>query len=362
MKTLVATALFVVLLLPHQPTAAADAYPPQPASANRVPVTAVRVRADSIRELTRVQGDIETTQAPQIMSKVAAEVVEVLVEEGDRVSAGQVLARLDDEGFRLDREAAEADIARLRALLDQQQNTLQRDQSLTRQKLVSDAKLEDSQSAVKQTRAQLVHARSLLDKARYQLSHTLVLAPIGGTVQERRVSRGDYVNPTSPSSKPLFQIVDTEHLRARLYFPENLAERVVVGLPMELVAGHTKLAARVNRLRPMLEPGNRALQALADFDNRADWRPGESITAIAELSRQDRALVLPEAALVRRPKGLVVYRLESGKAREQPVTTGIRQGDRVELLSGVAEGDLLALDGAAYLSDGADVDIQGKTP
>ncbi len=327
-----------------------------------VPVTAVLAETGVINEVTRLQGVIEAVAAPEVRSKVAAEVVEVSVDEGDRVSAGQVLARLDDEGFRLDKEAAEADIVRLQALLENQQSNLERDRSLTRQKLISEAKLDDSRAAVKQTRAQLAHARSLLDKAKYQLSHTRVLSPIDGVVQSRSVTRGDYVNPNSPSSKVLFQIVDVDRLRARLWFPENLAHRVRTGMDVELVKAGSRVATTLAHLRPMLEPGNRALHALADFVNTPGWRPGESITANAVLERREQAVLVPEAALVRRPGGLVVYRLEGGKAHQSAVSVGIREGGRVEVLTGVDAGDALALDGAGYLTDGAAVDVKEARP
>jgi len=66
----------------------------------------------------------------------------------------------------------------------------------------------------------------------------------------------------------------------------------------------------------------------------------------------------PALLFIRRPAGLVVYRLENDRVKEVPVTTGIRQGDRVEILSGVTAGDTLAMDGAAYLTDGVTVRIQ----
>jgi membrane fusion protein (multidrug efflux system) len=327
----------------------------------RIPVTAITAEKESIRQLTRVQGVVEAVDAPELKSKVAAEVVAVLVEEGDSVQAGQVLARLDDEGFRLDKQGAEADIQRLQALLETQRRTLERDDSLFRQKLISDAKLDDARSAVKQTRAQLAHARSLLAKTEYQLSHTRVRSPIDGIIQYRNISVGDYVNPNSPSSKPLFQVVDRSHLRARLYFPENLAHQVRAGTPVRLLKGDLQVDGQVDILRPMLESGNRSQHALVGFDNRHQWRPGESITAQAELARNDQAVVVPAGVLVRRPAGLVVYRLQGESAEEVVVMTGIREGGRVEIVEGIEAGDRLVQEGAHYLGNGVAVSLQGES-
>jgi RND family efflux transporter MFP subunit len=329
-------------------------------AAGGFPVTTVKVERGAIEDLTRVQAVIEPIHAPQIKSKVSGEVVEILVDEGDRVQRGQVLARLDDELFRLDRDAARADIARLQALLDNQLLTLKRDESLFRQKLIPDTKLDASRLAVKQTRASIVHARALLDKAQYQLSHAVITAPVSGVVQQRNVSLGDYVDPRSPGSKPLFQIVSLDRLRARLLFPQSLAQRLRTGMPVTLIGADNRLRGRIDQIRPMLEAGNRALQALVDFDNRPGWKPGESLSAEVLLERHESVLLLPQAALVQRPAGLVVYRIVDGRAVETPVRTGIRQQGRVELLEGPAEGEAVALDGAPWLTDGTQVLIDNR--
>ncbi len=326
-------------------------------AAESLPVTTVRAEQGTIAETTRVLAVIEALEAPQIKSKVSAEVVELKVDEGSPVRHGQVLARLDDELFRLDEEAARADIARLQAVLDNQLLTLKRNESLFARKLISDTKLDASRYAVKQTRASLVHARALLKKARYQLSHTIIVAPIDGVVQQRNVSVGDFVDPRSPGSKPLFQIVNLQRLRARLLFPQRLAERVKPGLPVSLPGEQEDIREQIATIRPMLEPGNRALEALVDFDNRQGWKPGESRSALVELARHEQAVLLPQAVLVQRPGGLVVYRVRDGKAEEVAVRSGIHSQGQVEILSGIQPGDEVVLDGASWLRDGLPVQV-----
>ncbi len=326
----------------------------------RTPVTELVVKKASIRQTTSVQGVIEAVNAPELKSKVSAEVVEISVDEGDHVDRGQILARLDDEGFLIDKQAAISDIQRLQALLANQRRQLKRAEKLYRQKLTPDSSVDDARAVVKQTEAQLNHARALLEKAEYRLSHTRIIAPIAGRVQQRSVSVGDYVNPMSPSSKPLFKIADTTHLRARLYVPENLAHLVKKGMKVLLKADGETIEAKIDRLRPMIEAGNRSRHALASFINRPGWLPGESISAEVVLQSHPNAIVVPETVLVRRPAGLVVYRLADGRAEAVKVSTGIRQDGRVEILSGVQDGDHLAVDGAPYLSDGVAVEVQSR--
>jgi RND family efflux transporter MFP subunit len=354
-------ALFLPLLLFQPIWAANNSEQTRTEDSYRIPVTTVTVKQGLIQNHTQVQGVIEAIHSPQIKTKISAEIVRVNVDEGDVVEAGQVLALLDDEGFQLDKEAVEADIQRLEALLENQRVTLKRDQSLVDKKLSSASRLGDSEAAVKQATAQLSHARALLKKANYQLSHTRVLAPIAGVIQQRSISKGDYVNPISPSGKPLFQIVDTQHLRARLYFPETLARKIKSNMEVKLKRGEESLDARIIHLRPMLEPENHSLHALAEFENTSQWLPGESITADVILEQHDNAIVIPEQALIRRPAGLVVFRVNDGKAEQVLVATGIRQEDQIEVISGINEGDQIVLDGAAYLGDKVAVEVQENT-
>lgn len=170
-----------------------------PTATRGVPITGTTVSQGTIELISRVQAQIESLNAPVIKSKVSAEVVEILVDEGARVMTGDVLARLDDENFRLDKEAAEASIEQLEALLENLLLDLQRDEDLYKKKLVSDSQYDKSRLAVKQTRASIVHARALLKKAQYQLSHTVITTPVNGIIQSRSVSLGDYLNPDRKS-------------------------------------------------------------------------------------------------------------------------------------------------------------------
>ncbi len=322
------------------------------------PVTAAVVQRGDIEQTTRVQGVIESANTPHLHAKVAAEVVAVAVDEGDAVRKDQVLARLDDEAFRLDRQAAQAAIRRLQALLDNQRRTLRRDEALVRKKLLPDARRDAAAAAVRQTEAQLAEARARLAQAEYRLAHTRIRAPIDGRVQQRAVSVGDYVNPMSPANPVLFTLVDTRHLRARLYFPERLAHALRTGQPVTLHGEGRTVTARITRLRPMLDPASRGREAVADLDDRSGWLPGQSITAEVVLARHQGVLLVPARAVVERRGGPVVYRLRDGHAEAVPVTPGLRQGGRREVRGKLQPGERIALDGAAFLADGAPVTVR----
>jgi membrane fusion protein, multidrug efflux system len=319
-----------------------------------VPVTVVQAKVTTVILATTVRGNIESLNTPQIAAKVSAEVMTVDVDEGVAVESGQLLASLDDEAFRLSEEAAKADIKRLQVTVKHNKRTLKRDKDLIEKKLVSESKLDDADTALQQSQAELISAKTRLKEAQYLLSHTRILSPVTGVIQIRSISKGDYVN----SGDPLFQIVTTDKLRARLFFPETLADVIEPGMDVELTHDNETVTGKVSRLRPRLEEGNRALHVLVDFDNEHNWKPGSSISARVILEEHANAIVVPERALVRRPSGLVLYRVEDNSVSENVVTTGLTQNALTEVVSGIDAGDTIVLDGAAWLTDGTSVEIQ----
>jgi len=327
-------------------------------SAEAVPVTVIKAKRANLQATTIVQGEIESRIYPHIAAKVSGELMSVKVDEGMRVKKGQLLALIDSEPFEIALERVQADIQRLKALIKNQRRTLQRRQKLVKKKLMAQSQLDEAETDLKLSEAELLSAKARLREARYQLSHTKITSPINGVIQQRLISKGDYANP----GKTLFQIVETDSLRARLYLPETLAASIHIGQPVQLQHGEESSNGKITFLRPMLEQSNRALQALVDFKNQNNWKPGYSITARIVLKTHTQVVVVPQRCLVRRPAGLIVYRIKNNIAKQQVVTTGLQQADLIEITSGIRAGEIVALDGAPYLTEGVKVNIQEATP
>jgi len=323
------------------------------------PVTVVKVVSKTLQATTSVRGQIETATKPNIAAKVDAEVSDIYLTEGDSVKQGQILAALDAQAFIIDKEAANADITYLTVLIENEQRLLKRNQDLFNKKMISQAVLDDSETLLKQTNAQLLSAKAKLRKAIYKLSHAKIISPINGIVQTRLVSKGDYVK----TGDDLYFIISTDDIYARLYFPETVAEHIMLNMPTTLMRQQNgqmnKVNGSIERIRPMLAKGNRALHALVKFPNTHQWKIGASIQAQVVLTQHENAITVQKQALVRRPKGLVVYKViaNSNKVVEQIVTTGLTKNDTIEILSGLALNDVVVLDGAAWLTDGAIIDI-----
>jgi RND family efflux transporter MFP subunit len=319
-------------------------------AARRTPVTtvtAVRERVDAA-EIT--VGRIEATSSPALSAETSGRVVRLLVDGGNVVRRGQVLAELDGEPQRLAVASARASVERLEALLANQQRTVKRYEEL-RSKAVSESMLEEALAQQSARQAELNDARAKLAEAEYRLDRTRIRSPVDAVVERRLISVGDYVAPGTP----IVTIVGKDRLRAVLPFPERLSGQLRPGLEVTLeqpARPGAPLAGTVTEVRPMVGTNNRAVEALVDLPSGSDWPPGGSVTARIVLASRE-GVVVPAASVVRRPAGDVVYVVVDGKASERKVTVGIRDAARAEILTGLESGATLVLAGAGFLTDGA---------
>lgn len=329
--------------------------------ATPVTITEATTRTLVIRE--RSVGRLMAKTAPRIAAEVAGRVVAVAVDVGAAVHKGDLLARIDDADHRLARQLAEADIARLQALIRARRLQVERLRKLRSQQSVDQSRLDDAEAQLGATQAQLQGAKLRLAQARRNLDRCRIVSPVDGRVTERRVSVGDYLKPGAV----VFRVTDTVHLQARLPFPQALAPRFAIGQAVRLTtpfADGEAIEGRVTAIDPEIDAASLAIHLLVDIDDPGRWKPGASIAASVVVAEHRDAVVVAEGVVVRRPAGLVVYRIDGDRAREQRVETGVVDRGEVEILSGLAPGDRVALDGAAYLNDGARVviDQSGSKP
>ncbi len=321
---------------------------------SRIPVTVVVTEVIDVEKKVRVQGDIDTSTQPTIAAEVAAKVDAMLIGEGSTVRAGDTLAILDDEPFQIAKEKALADIQRIQALIHNQQRLVQRNRKLYREKLLSQTKLDDSETALSLSEADLIVVKARLKDTEYKLRHVKVVSPIDAVVQTKLVSTGDYLKV----GKGIYKLVSLKDIYARLFFPETLAGVVKTPTAVTLYHGLEKIEASLDKFRPMLEKGNRAIHGIVIFDNKLNWKPGYSVIGEVSLEIHKDAIMVPLQSVVRRPKGNVVYVIKNQRAEEFEVTTGLIQGAQIEILTGLEPNQTIALDGAPYLSDGAAVSIK----
>lgn len=330
-----------------------------PAQGTLVSVT--EARTQDVPVLLMTIGRLESRAAPLVAAEIDGRVLELAVDEGDAVAAGATLAELDATAVTLELSAAQAELGRIAALVANAERRERRIRELNAKGSISQEALDDAEAQLKVLLAQRATAQARLRIVEDQHTKTVIRAPIAGRVQKRLVSVGDFVK----RGAPLFEIATSGSLRALLPFPEPLAPQLAPGLAVRLsspLAPGKTASGVIAELRPAVGAANRALWAIVDVDNPGDWRPDATVRAEVTVGTHANAVVVPEQALVRRPAGEVVYVIADGHAVQRVVTVGERLGGLAEITEGLSGGERIALEGAAYLTDGAPVRMAGEQP
>ncbi|MBL4622272.1 MAG: efflux RND transporter periplasmic adaptor subunit, partial [Immundisolibacteraceae bacterium] len=220
--------------------------------------------------------------------------------------------------------------------------------------------LQDEEAGLKALQRQLSTAEANADIAARNLEKTSVLAPVSGQVQQRAITVGSYVKKGDLA----FQVSNSEQLTIHLPFPEKVLQHLRPGQQVYLETPSSNqrvIDGTISQLLPMVEPTSRAGEAIIDITNPGDWFPGASVSGEVVLDSR-HSVVVPKVALVIRPAGKTVYVIKDQIARQRIVTIGEYLDDQVEVLKGLEIGEIIAVEGAAYLSDGAPIKTPGSKP
>ena len=322
------------------------------------PVTAASLIRDTVIITEESMGWIETKVNPEVAAEASGRIQKVYVDTGQVVKAGSPILSIDSEQQKLEQEALQSEVNRLEALIANQERILARQQKLLRKKLISQERFDNTEVKLISFQEQLEGANSRLADNRRRMAKTTVFAPVGGWIEKKFVSEGDFVK----LGKPLVLLVTDQFLRIVLPFPENVAARLAVGQDVKLTSPLSRdrlIEAKINQIRPGVNIHSRAVEVIIYLENPGGWRPGGTINGVVILDRRENGILVPSRALIRRPAGEVVYQLQGNTALERVVSSGQRQGDLIEITAGLNGDERIIIDGAGFLTDKAPV--QEKT-
>jgi RND family efflux transporter MFP subunit len=303
-------------------------------------------------------GTLEGLMDPTVAAEAAGRVVKITAHPGQIVKKGQVLVLLDATDYNLQRVQVQAEVARLEALTSNQSRIVERNQVLVQKKFISQNALEDVTTQHAALQQQLDGAKAQIAIIEHTRAKTTIVAPIDGVVQKQIVSTGDFVK----IGDPLLQIISKQKLRAHLPLPENIAAKIHAGIKVRLSTptSNDEVLSTIRELKPLISETSRAVDVIADVNDQAGWQPGASVKGEIILGEHPNAVLLPEQCIVLRPAGEVVYVVKDGLALQRIVKTGMRQDGKVEIIEGLSAGELIAKDGAAFLTDKAKVKVEAK--
>lgn len=308
-----------------------------------IPVEVSVVQAGRIDAAYRGTATLEALDEAVVMAKQAGVIEQVLVEEGDRVRAAQVLARLETDKLRLQVSRARADVQRLSEDFARLKSVFQRN-------LVS-------REAYDKTQYELEAARAELDLAELALREAEVKAPFDGVVTARYVRRGNLIQPNAQA----FRVTQLEHLRAHIYVPERDIHKLKPQHPVKLSVD--AWPARffdgvVTLVNPVVDATTGTVKVTVTMaPKQPELRPGMFARAEILYDRREQALLIPRDAVIVEDAAESVYVVAEGKARRRPIRTGYGDSEHYEVLQGLKAGEQVVVTGQASLKDDARVQI-----
>jgi len=349
---LLAAALVGTACSKDKGTTAADA---APVSQNIGPENVAVARKDTLRSGPAISGTLTADREARIRAEMSGAVLATNVEQGERVSVGTVLGRIDDASLRDAAMSARSAVAQATVAAEQAARELQRSKTLAAAGAIAERDVEGADRASLGAQAQLADAKARLSSAEKMLRNTIIRAPFAGVVSERAVSPGDIVSPGSP----MFTVIDPRSLRVEASVQTTALADVRVGAPVLFTVNGSDrvLEGRVTRVSPMVDPQTKQVRLLASVPNSAGALVAGLFVEGRVASQKRIGVLVPESAVDQTGIVPTLMRLKGGKVEKVEVQLGARDDAAAmfEVTTGIASGDTVLLGAARGISVGSPV-------
>ena len=312
-------------------------------------VTAYEIEKDTFNHYLELQGSVETRKNVVLNAEMGGVLQRVYVEDGQKVSKGQTLAKIDDGG--LSQQLAQMEIQR-----DLAKTTYERQKRLWDQQIGSEIQYLQAKSSYEGQ----VNA---VNQMKSQLSKSVVSAPFSGVIDEIITEQGNVV---SPGQTPILRLVNLDDMYIKADIPENYIQNVTKGKMVEVtfpVLGET-IETKVKQTGSYINPNNRTFNAEIEVPNKnKNIKP--NLTARVKINdyTNDNAILVPQNIISENSNGeQYLYILEKTEddhatAKRVIIETGKSQGDNIEVLKGLNGGELIIQEGARSVKEGQTVKI-----
>jgi RND family efflux transporter MFP subunit len=310
-----------------------------------------------------LSGTLEPEREAVLRAQVQGSVLQTYADQGQAVSAGTVLARIDATGIQDAYNSARAGVVAARNSADIAARNQARNEKLLAAGAIAERDIEESRRASIAAQAALEDANSRLASAEKQYRSTTVVAPFGGIVSERPVSAGDIVQPGGP----LFTVVDPSSMRLEASVPAEQLSLIRVGVPVVFtVSGYPgrEFVGHIVRVNPTADPTTRQVRIYVSIPNAGRTLVG-GLFASGRMSTAARTgLVVPTSAVDLRGTSPSVMRVRGGKVEKVQVQIGVndKSSETTEVLAGLAAGDTLLVGAAQGITPGTPVRISAPAP
>lgn len=312
-------------------------------------ITTFKVEEQVFNHFVELHGDVSTKQNLIIFPEYSGVLTQVYVKEGQKVSKGQTLAKIDDGGL-------SQQLAQIQIQADLAKTTYERQKRLWDQKI-------GSEIAFLQAKSNYEAQQKAVDQLQQQVAKTIVRAPFSGTIDDVITEQGSVV---APGQSQLFRIVNLSDMYIETDVPESYISDVVPGKEVRVeipVLGKT-IDTKVRQAGNFVNPANRTFKVEIAVPNK-DNSIKPNLTAKLKINdyTNEKAILIPQSIISENAEGKqYVYVIadkdgEKATAKRIIIETGKTQGDHIEVLTGLTNGDEIVDEGARSVKDGQNVKI-----
>ncbi|THB77293.1 MAG: efflux RND transporter periplasmic adaptor subunit [Desulfobulbaceae bacterium] len=312
-----------------------------PAKVESIPVETVTVKKSAPLRQVEVMGNVQATDRAVIASRLSGNILEMHVQLGSRVAQGEQLVRISAG------EIA-AKVLQAKAQLEQAERNLTREQNLLKKN-----------AATKETVKSLEEARTIAaatyKEAKTMLSYASIEAPFTGVITSKPSNVGDLATP----GRPLLTLEGEDRLEIATSVPESLVLGLQIGdtLPVHIPAAGLRIDGVVIEIAPAADPHSRTAPVTLSIESEPRIRSGQ-FARVSLAGAVGEAILVPHNVVSRVGQLEQVFIVDKDRVKLQLVKTGLSFDQQIEILSGLSEGDLVAIPTSGRLADGQPVTVR----
>lgn len=308
-----------------------------------VVVDVLVARPQQIDNDLEVNGTVIANEFVELRPEISGRLTYLNVPEGNYVTQGTVIARINDADLR-------AQLSKIKAQLSLAEKTVDRYRQLLDINGINQSDYDVAVNTVSSYKADLAYTQAQLDK-------TVIRAPFSGTVGLKQVSMGAYVT----SSNVIATIQQTDKVKIDFTLPDIYSGIVEKGTEVSIVSTDSttdkSLKAQVIAIEPQVIVSSRSLKVRALLENKT-VHPGSFVKVIVDAGTDNNAILVPTSAIIPNDKNKQLVVVKNGKSEFVTVKTGLRLEDKVAIVEGLAEGDSVVVTGVLFAKKGAIVKVR----
>ena len=321
-------------------------------------ITTAKAELRQVERSLLFVGELQAEAEAVVKAEVKGKVLEIYKNLGEAVNKGELIARLDSEEYKISHEQATQALKEAQSKYELARLSRDRADGLFKKGLISERESDEARESLNGLEATVKERQAALKMATKRLRDTDIVAPFSGVIKERFVNVGDYVD----DKVAVASIVAPYPLKLKASVPERAAGVVRKGMKVLIIVeaypGNVFEGSLV-RVSPSLDPKTRALPIEAAFLNKDGiLKPGFFAKGKIVTKSADKAVFVPEEALIAFAGIKKVFVIENGEASERIVKVGERIENLLEITEGVKEGEVIATSSLNKISTGIKVEVK----